>query len=282
MATETLRPNAAGDEENIPSVMGDGTGSHYTTVDEVTPDEDDSRVYQRNDDAWHRDLYNIADHSAGSGTINRITVYARCKVTTTPDQTNLKIAIKSGTGAGAPDTVDEGSEITLTGDYANYSNQWSTNPATASAWTWDEIDKLQIGIAIRDPIVGDGLSSTRCTQVYVEVDYTPEETPKSSSDAGSGADAYVSLEKTEAKTSSDTGSGVEGTPMPSAILAGSETGSGIEALVARLLATVDTGTSAEVSSLFKDLFVTELGLGSDSLTAKIETPTKGGGMKLWT
>jgi len=74
--------------------------------------------------------------------------------------------------------------------------------------------------------------------------------------------------------------------MPSAILAGSETGSGIEALVARLLAAVDTGCGVEVvvevGGLFKNLFATELGEGSDLLTAKIEMPTKGGGMKLWT
>jgi hypothetical protein len=115
----------------------------------------------------------------------------------------------------------------------------------------------------------------------------PPVTTKTSSDTGSGADAYVSLEKGEAKTSSDAGSGVEGTPVPSASLAGSETGSSIDATIARLLASFDTGYgievgSVEVGGLFKELFATELGWGSDSLTAKIETPTKGGGMKLWT
>jgi hypothetical protein len=110
----------------------------------------------------------------------------------------------------------------------------------------------------------------------------PAVTPKTSSDTGSGVDAYVSLEMTEPKTSSDSGSGAEGTPVPSALLAGSETGSAIEALVARLLSAFDTGTGIEVSSLLKELFATELGWGSDSLIAKIEMPTKGGGMKLWT
>jgi len=102
------------------------------------------------------------------------------------------------------------------------------------------------------------------------------------SESGSGVDAYVSLEMTEPKTSSDSGSGTEGTPVPSALLAGSETGSAIEALIARLLAAFDTGTGIEVCSLLKELFASELGWGSDSLIAKIEIPTKGGGMKLWT
>jgi len=114
----------------------------------------------------------------------------------------------------------------------------------------------------------------------------PAVTAKTSSDTGSGIDAIVSLETPEAKSSSDAGSGVEGTPVPSAILVGSETGSGIEAFIARLLAALDTGSGAEASSveteeLLKDLFASELGQGSDSLTAKIEMPTKGGGMKLW-
>ncbi len=107
------------------------------------------------------------------------------------------------------------------------------------------------------------------------------------SDSGSGVDAVYSLETPEAKSSSDVGSGVEDTPAPSAVLAGSETGSGVEALIARLLAALDTGGGAEASSieiegLLKALFASELGQGFDSLTAKIEMPTKGGGMKLWT
>ncbi len=286
MATETLRPNAAGDEENIPTVVGDGVGAHYTTVDEETPDEDTSYVGSGYaDDTWYRDLYNVAGHSEGSGTINHIKVYARCYTpTASPVQAGLKIAIKSGTGTGDPDTVDEGSEEGLTNSYADYFNQWSTNPATGSAWTWDEIDKLQIGISLRRT-KDSSWGKSRCTQVYVEVDYTAV-TSKTSSDAGSGVDALYSLETPEAKSSSDTGSGIEGAPVQSAALIGNETGSGIEALVARLLAAVDTGYgveagNVEIEGLLKDLFASELGLGSDSLIAKIETPTKGGGMKLW-
>jgi hypothetical protein len=112
-------------------------------------------------------------------------------------------------------------------------------------------------------------------------------TAKTSSDTGSGADAYVSLVIVEAKSSSDIGSGVDSTPLQTAAIAGSETGSSIDAIIARLLASFDTGYgievgSVEVGGLLKALFASELGWGSDSLTAKIEMPTKGGGMKLWT
>jgi hypothetical protein len=110
-------------------------------------------------------------------------------------------------------------------------------------------------------------------------------TAKTSSDTGSGVDVCVSLETPGAKLSSDIGSGVEGMPLPSATLTGDETGAGIEVLAARLLASLDTGTGVEVAQLvglLKELYATELGEGCDLLTAKIEMPTKGGGMKLWT
>ncbi len=110
-------------------------------------------------------------------------------------------------------------------------------------------------------------------------------TEKESSDTGTGTDAVESLETPEAKTSSDAGAGAEGAPTASATLAGSESGSGIEALISRLLADDESGGATEASSLnteeLKSLFASEPGEGADRLVAKIEMPTKGGGMKLW-
>jgi hypothetical protein len=110
---------------------------------------------------------------------------------------------------------------------------------------------------------------------------------KTASDTGSGVDALVSLQMPAAKTSYDAGYGVEAVPVYSAVLVGSESGIGIEAFIARLLAAAETGYGAEASEiggggLLKHLFASELGEGADGLTAKIEMPTKGGGMRLWT
>jgi hypothetical protein len=111
-------------------------------------------------------------------------------------------------------------------------------------------------------------------------------TEKESSDAGTGTDTVESLETPEAKTSSDTGAGTEGSPTTSATLAGSESGSSIEALISRLLADDESGGATEASDAegeegSKDLSVSEPGEGADRLVAKIEMPAKGGGMKLW-
>lgn len=110
---------------------------------------------------------------------------------------------------------------------------------------------------------------------------------KTAADSGSGADAVDSLQTPQVKTSSDAGSGAEGTPSQNAILAGGESGSGLEALIARLLSGEESGGAVEAADvdtegLLKDLFAGEAGEGSDQLVAKIEMPTKGGGMKLWT
>jgi hypothetical protein len=110
---------------------------------------------------------------------------------------------------------------------------------------------------------------------------------KTSSDSGSGADASVSLEVPQGKTSSDTGSGAEAVPVYSAVLIRNESGSGVEAFIDRLLAAAEAGSGDETSEiggggLLKHLVAGELGEGADGLTAKIEIPNKGGGMKLWT
>lgn len=166
---ETLRPNATGDEAVL-TPYPDGGEENYEDVDEVTTDED--TTYVTEDGAfWGRDLYNIGASSMASGTIDSVTVYARCKVSQLADQASLKIACKSGS------TIGEGDEETLTTSYVNYSKTWTLNPDTSSAWTVSEINSLQVGVSLREPVsVGGG--NSRCTQVYVKVAY-------------SGKDAYI-------------------------------------------------------------------------------------------
>ncbi len=254
MATEILRPNGAGSGAAIPDQYPD-SGEHWDKVDEATPDEDATYVACGYKGGYPRDLYALPQHT-GVGSISSVTVYCRGKCSNTPTRDSLRIYIlTSGTEYYEAKTVTTG--------YAGYSKQWTASPYTGNSWTWDEIDALEAGVALRSGDA-DNYWATRCTQVWVVVDYS-DVTPK---------------------TSLDVGSGVEGAPAPSASLSGSETGSSIEALAARLLASFDIGTGIEVSSLlhdlFRELFATELGEGLDLLVAKIEMPTKGGGMKLWT
>ncbi len=82
----------------------------------------------------------------------------------TPQQTNYKICVKT---EGA---VHESSEMTIPTGWATHSNTWTTNPEVGGAWTWAQVDALQIGVSMRASI--ETQIPTYCTQVYVEVDYT--------------------------------------------------------------------------------------------------------------
>jgi len=157
---ETLRPSAAGDETNISSQEPD-SGAHWEKVGEADSDGDSTYVYT-NSSSWQEDLYNIADHSTGVGTINYVKVYVICRAEATPTQTSLYAHIKTN------EIEDNGSEETVTTSYATYSYQWDYNPQTLDDWTWSEIDALQIGVGLRESATGQ---NTRCTQVYVEVGY---------------------------------------------------------------------------------------------------------------
>ena len=160
-ATETLRPNAAGDETNIDDQHPNTGEEHWEDVDEAASDGDSSYVSTEYWD-WQEDLYNITDHSVGSGNINYVKVYAVAK-SERERNANLYIHIKTnGVEYNSP-------QVTTTTSYATYTYQWSTNPQTGQPWTWDEIDALQIGVGIKNP---QPHRWTRVTQVYAEVNYT--------------------------------------------------------------------------------------------------------------
>lgn len=156
---ETLRPNAAGDESNL---HVHGATYNWQCVDEESPDDDTTYVYSAHPDEG-RDLYNLPA-SSGTGAINSVKVYIHARGTESSVQ-DAKPALK------IHGVAKEGTNIDLTASYANYSQQWNTNPATNQAWEWPEIDDLQIGVWL-DYVSGKE-TNARCTQVYVEIDYSP-------------------------------------------------------------------------------------------------------------
>jgi hypothetical protein len=154
MSTLYLRPNAAGDEAALSCYPNTGE-ANWQDVDEASPDEDATYVFSPAAED-HRDLYNLEDTSQ-TGTINWIKVWVRCS-----GEGSAYTAIKTG------GTAYEGSANALTGSYANYSTQYTTNPQTGSAWTWTQLNALQAGVRL----VGAEKAPAKCTQVYIEVDYT--------------------------------------------------------------------------------------------------------------
>ena len=157
VGTETLRPNAAGTYSQADPV---GEVSNYLCVDEEVAD-DDSTYVETSGGATEIDTYNIPDHSEGYGTISSVTVYVRCRATTTADLHAAETAIRT------QGSDYFGTYTLLPTSYTDYSTTYNVNPNTTNAWTWDEIDALEIGVRLYDNDDGE----VRCTQVYVEVDY---------------------------------------------------------------------------------------------------------------
>jgi hypothetical protein len=158
-ANETLRPDGAGDETNV-------DGANWEKVDEAVSDND--TTYIQTNGGWQEDLYSTDNNTTGTSTINYVRVYAVARSLDTPTRTGLYIHIKTN------GVEYNGVEEEVTTSYAAYSNQWTNNPQTGSAWTWEEIDALQIGVGIRGSKAGGSPATryTRVTQVYVEVNYT--------------------------------------------------------------------------------------------------------------
>ena len=127
--------------------------------------------------------------------------------------------------------------------------------------------------------------------------FPPAVTEKTSSDAGQGTEADALL--SSACVASETGAGVES--LGSRLLAASEAGEGAETQIAQkdLLTGADSGSGTDTAILTKDFWSADSGLGtdvtaawlasiiaaelvagSDRLKVKVESPVKGGDMKL--
>lgn len=164
MPTETLKPNAAGDVTQL-TIAGDYPPTYnWQCVDDTSPNGYADYVYNATfPNSSKYDLYNLPSHSVGSGTINFIKVHINAWMSYGDGNCKARVKIKTGGSE-----YDNGSDIDLTDHPADYSHQWNTNPKTSAAWTWDNIDALQIGVAC----VNYTSRSTYCTQAYVGIDYT--------------------------------------------------------------------------------------------------------------
>jgi len=174
MTVEILRPDAAGDLEYIRSGTPYDKPYHYLNVNEVVADGDTSMVYEIGDtgpgSTQSYDLYNIPNSGINPGlfVINKITVYARCRqgVPTFPFTGAMRNVLKTG-----GTQYESGYKSVTSQLYSNFSEEWTINPKTGVAWTWVDINALQIGIMLKGNRSSGYLSDTYCTQVWVEITY---------------------------------------------------------------------------------------------------------------
>ncbi len=162
LASLILRPNAAGDETNIPYQYPNST-YHWDKVDEITADYSDTYIDTYSNPNYQRDLFNLPASGHSDEIITSITIYCYIWGGSYPGFPRLKTTQKSGT------TITDGAEqiIYEVATWVLKSETFTINPATGSPYTWAEIDALQIGICMAN----EQNQIFPCTQIYVEVSY---------------------------------------------------------------------------------------------------------------
>lgn len=150
-----LVPNAAGCHTDLTKF---GAATNWQCVDDPVefPDGDATYNFSSATDT-HYDLYGLSNHTTETGTINYIRTFARVKSHIYAQSSSgiYKILITDNACTNIYKTDD----IDLTTGYLNYSNIWTTNPRTSVAWTWANIDSLQIGCECSSPTVTNELTT---------------------------------------------------------------------------------------------------------------------------
>ena len=153
----TLRPIGTGTKTQL---AANGCTSNWECVDDVTADDDNTYV-KSSGTSYTTDTYLTGDPVDTSCTITSVTVYIRARRFVKDAYAKLALRTHS--------TEYMGSEETLTGSFAEYSKQWTTNPNTGATWTWTEIKDMEIGVSLRST---KATHPARCTQVWVVVEYS--------------------------------------------------------------------------------------------------------------
>jgi len=165
MPTLTLRPSGNGPVNNF-GAQTPASGLHYEKVDEAATDDDTTYVSYSGLTltAFRRELY-VHAGAIGAGLILAVRVFYRIKNTGT-DTTHVQAAVKTH----AAYYYESLRSVVGALAWTTYNKEWTTNPFTGNAWTWDELNDAAFcfGIQLRSSAGSGAKSLTWC---YVEVDY---------------------------------------------------------------------------------------------------------------
>ena len=159
----TLRPNAAGAfNQHFHKDGRVGNVNNYEEVDEISRDDDGSYI-AATAVASPDDQYNVPNHTTETGTIKKVTVFAWCRK-------YLAGGVQKEISIYVGGNFYRGGWTWTANTYTLYSHTWANNPATGIAWTWNDIDNLQIGLHSNQGIY--------CTQIYAVVEYEESTNPE--------------------------------------------------------------------------------------------------------
>lgn len=161
----TLRPTADSSKNwGYPD-----SGTHY---DEVSDQSDATYAWHSNiTESWKLDsfvLSNPPSEAKVDTRVVKIRVWQRTRSNNYGDGGKAKNYIYIGTteARSGEHTIAKNSAFT------NYYYDWSTNPHTSVAWTWDDIDNLIAGADLFNDNYF-GLPQIQCAEIWVDVYYEP-------------------------------------------------------------------------------------------------------------
>jgi len=154
-ATLVVRPTGSG---STISLLPWGSLSNWQDVDETTPDDGSTYVWSLIG-GFNNDTYATQDHGAATGTIDSVIITIRViKAGLSSGRTAHTLLVTHGsTYSGADISLDAVSSFTT------YSTRYTVNPSTGAAWTWAEIDAMEVGVGLK--------AWCECTQVYATIYY---------------------------------------------------------------------------------------------------------------
>lgn len=175
MATEILRPNGVGASTDIPVQYPNST-YHWDKVDEDSKDNDSTYVQSEvnggggNTGLGLKDYYTLQDTAIpANATINSVTVHAYCKDGGTDPANHgryrpwLRLGANEQAGTYWTDVPN---------DAYGLCSRVITRPGGGS-WAVSDLNDLQVGLELWDYYDAAYGDWCRCTQIWVEVDYTP-------------------------------------------------------------------------------------------------------------
>lgn len=160
MAQITLRPNGTGAFNG--QLVPVGAATMWETVDETSSDGD--TTYSVTVVGGETGSTTLPAHGLSGVIINSCTFYGTARNTLGADDVLIGGSNSAGADCGLINA-------TITDTYAEYSQTFTTNPNTGSAYTLTDLSNLQL------TFLGFG-GSSRITQLYVIVDYSTYTPPE--------------------------------------------------------------------------------------------------------
>lgn len=168
MTTAIIRPTS--DQVAALSTFGAGTGN-YGRVNESSTNDTNGLTTSSS----ATDRYGMGDLSL-SGTITSVTAYIRGWCEEPPGSVARAASCQMGVYIGSTGYYSE--EKTLSTSVANLYKSWATNPATEAAWTWEDINALQMLLKLTGGawIAANGKDSgpfaAYASQAWIEITYS--------------------------------------------------------------------------------------------------------------